>query len=265
MKRLTGKCPDSIFELSKKMKLINHILGRIFAFWAMIWFVATMLVILLPVWIIGLIKEPNRTILFIKISRIWMGIFLPISGVRLKIYGREYFEKGKNYVVVCNHRSFMDVPVTSPGIPGANKTIAKIEMTKIPLFGIIYQRGSVLVDRKSEESRKKSYHAMKDVLEMGLHMCIYPEGTRNKSNLPLKEFKDGAFRLAIETEKPIIPAVIFNTSKVLPANRIFFFKPGKIEMHFLPPVETAGLQLNDISRLRESIYNEMKERIIQGI
>jgi len=247
------------------MKLINNILGRIFALWAMLWFVATMLLILLPVWIIGLMKEPKRTIAFIRISRVWMGVFLPIAGVRLKIYGKQYFEKGKNYVVVCNHRSFMDVPVTSPGIPGANKTIAKIEMTRIPLFGIVYKRGSVLVDRKNDESRKKSYTAMKDVLEMGLHMCIYPEGTRNKSNQPLKEFKDGAFRLAIETGKPIIPAVIFNTSKVLPSNRTFFFQPGKIEMHFLPPVETAGMQLNNISSLRENIFHQMQERILKGI
>jgi len=247
------------------MKLIKNILGRIAALWAMIWFIATMLLILPAVWIIGIKKEPNRTISFIRISRIWMGIFLPIAGVRLKIYGKEYFEKGKNYIVVCNHRSFMDVPVTSPGIPGANKTIAKIEMSRIPLFGIIYKRGSVLVDRKNDESRKKSYTAMKEVLEMGLHMCIYPEGTRNKSNQPLKEFKDGAFRLAIETGKPIIPAVIFNTSKVLPSNRTFFFQPGKIEMHFLPPVATAGMQLNDISNLRESIFHQMQETIIKGI
>ena len=247
------------------MKVIKNILGRIAALWAMFWFVATMLLILPAVWIIGIKKEPNRTIAFIRISRIWMGIFLPIAGVRLKIYGKAYFQKGKNYIVVCNHRSFMDVPVTSPGIPGANKTIAKIEMTRIPLFGIIYKRGSVLVDRKSDESRKKSYNEMKNVLEMGLNMCIYPEGTRNKSKLPLKEFKDGAFRLAIETGKPIIPAVIFNTSKVLPANRLFFFWPGNIEMHFLPPIETSGMQLDDISKLRNTIFDQMQQKILKGI
>lgn len=151
----------------------------------------------------------------------------------------------------------MDVPVTSPGIPGANKTIAKIEMAKIPLFGLIYRRGSVLVDRKSEESRLKSYAYMKHVLEMGLHMCIYPEGTRNKSHNPLKEFKDGAFRLAIETGKPVIPAVLFNTKKVLPQHKFFYFWPSKIEMHFLDPVETKGLQMSDVKQLKETIFQTM--------
>src|SRR6185436_5631575 len=104
------------------------------------------------------------------------------------------FKNGENYIVVCNHNSFMDVPLTTPFIPGPNKTIAKIEMAKIPLFGLIYQRGSVLVDRKNEESRKNSYIKMKDVLQMGMHMCIYPEGTRNKTTAPLQPFHNGAFR-----------------------------------------------------------------------
>jgi 1-acyl-sn-glycerol-3-phosphate acyltransferase len=205
----------------------------------------------------GLLPEPKRTRWFISLSRIWMGVWLPLAGIRLVIKGKEKFKKGENYVVVCNHNSFMDVPVTSPGIPGGNKTIAKIEMAKIPLFGIIYRRGSVLVDRKSEESRLKSYAYMKRVLDMGLHMCIYPEGTRNKTNKPLKEFKDGAFRLAIETNKAIVPAVLFNTKKVLPQHKTFYFWPSKIEMHFLDPIPTDHLKKEDVKQLREQVYELM--------
>lgn len=239
------------------MQVIKNILGRIFAAWAMLTFIATMLLILPPTWLMGLLPEPKRTKAFIQLSRIWMAVWLPLAGIRLVIKGREKFAKGENYVVVCNHNSFMDVPVTSPGIPGGNKTIAKIEMAKIPLFGLIYKRGSVLVDRKSEESRLKSYTYMKRVLEMGLHMCIYPEGTRNKTSNPLKEFKDGAFRLAIETGKPVIPAVLFNTRKVLPQHKTFYFWPTRIEMHFLDPVETKHLQMTDVKQLKESIFNSM--------
>jgi 1-acyl-sn-glycerol-3-phosphate acyltransferase len=240
------------------MSIVKNILGRIFALWALLFFVITMIIIMLiPAWLMGLIKEPKRTTVFIQLSRIWMGVYLPLVGVRLKITGKQHFANNQNYVVVCNHNSFMDVPVTSPGIPGGNKTIAKIEMAKIPLFGLIYRRGSVLVDRKSEESRLKSYAYMKRVLDMGLHMCIYPEGTRNKTNLPLKEFKDGAFRLAIETKKPIIPAVLFNTKKVLPQHTTFFFWPSKIEMHFLAPIETAHLQIEDAKQLKEQVFELM--------
>lgn len=246
------------------MRFIKTILGAVFAVWALVWFVLTMLLILVPTWALGIVAEPRRTRIFIGLSRIWMGVFLPIAGIRLRISGKEHFAAGQNYVVVCNHNSFMDVPVTSPGIPGGNKTIAKIEMVRIPLFGIVYRRGSVLVDRKSEESRLRSYSDMKEVLAMGLHMCIYPEGTRNRTGKPLKEFKDGAFRLAIETGKPVIPAVLFHTARVLPHNRSFYFWPGTIYMHFLPPVPVANLRVEDTPQLRQQVFELMWKAVENG-
>ena len=196
------------------MRFLKNILGRIFAFWAMILFVSSLVIVFIPIWITVLWNEPRRTIYVFKIFNVWMKFFFVFSGVRRIITGRKHFEKGQNYIVVCNHNSFMDVPLTSPGIPGPNKTIAKIEMAKIPLFGMIYKRGSVLVNRKNEESRRSSYNKMKEVLQMGLHMCIYPEGTRNQTQEPLQRFHDGAFKLAVETQKDIMPAVIFYTNKV---------------------------------------------------
>ena len=130
----------------------------------------------------------------------------------------------------------MDVPLSTPFIPGANKTIAKIEMARIPLFGSIYRVGSVLVDRNDKNSRKESFLKMKEVLQMGMHMCIYPEGTRNRTSMPLKEFHDGAFKLAVDTGKSILPAIIFNTKNVLPPGIAFYFWPSKMELHFLPAV-----------------------------
>lgn len=186
-----------------------------------------------------------------------MQIFFLLTGCSLKISGKEYFKKGEKYIVACNHNSLMDVPVTTPFIPGANKTIAKSEMAKIPLFGLIYKRGSVLVDRKDKNSRRDSFARMKNVLSLGMHMCIYPEGTRNKTELPLKEFHDGAFKLAVETGTSIIPAILFNTKKVLPPGKIFYFFPAKMEMHFLPPVQVNREDNYEI--LKEKVHHIMSE------
>jgi 1-acyl-sn-glycerol-3-phosphate acyltransferase len=186
---------------------------------------------------------------------VWMGIYLPMIGCPLVVRGRKNFAPGENYVVVCNHNSLMDVPISYPAIPGGNKTIAKIEMAKIPLFGLIYKTGSVLVDRKSEASRKDSYLQMKKVLNMGLHMCLYPEGTRNLTGQPLKSFHDGAFRLALDSGKAIIPSLIFNTKKVLPASKPFFLIPHKMEMHFLPPVPVQPGETTQ--SLKEKVYQIM--------
>jgi 1-acyl-sn-glycerol-3-phosphate acyltransferase len=151
----------------------------------------------------------------------------------------------------------MDVPVSVPAIPGGNKTIAKIEMAKTPIFGMMYRTGSILVDRKSDASRKESYSKMKKVLGMGLHMCIYPEGTRNKTNQPLKTFHDGAFRLALETRKSVIPGIIFNTKKVLPADKPFYLMPHRIQMHFLPPIPVQATDTAD--SLKERVFKIMEQ------
>ena len=156
------------------MKLFREIAGRLFALWAALFFVATLLVILIPFLLFSYTaSEPKKTKRFAAIARVWMGIYLPLIGCPLIVRGRKNFVKGETYIVVCNHNSFMDVPISYPAIPGGNKTIAKIEMASIPLFGLIYKTGSVLVDRKSEGSRKESYLQMRKVLEMGLHMCLY--------------------------------------------------------------------------------------------
>lgn len=242
------------------MNLLKNILGRIFALWAFLIFTGSLLVIFIPIWLLGYLPEPKRTVYVFKIFNVWMKFFFVCSGINRIIKGTKNFKKGQTYIVVCNHNSFMDVPLSSVAIPGANKTIAKIEMARIPVFGMIYKRGSVLVDRKSEESRRSSFSRMKEVLAMGMHMCIYPEGTRNKTSEPLQRFHDGAFKLATETNKAIIPALIFYTTRVLPTKKTFFFWPHKVEMHFLAPIP---VQNKTPQELKEEIFTCMKNYYLQ--
>jgi len=240
------------------MKVLKTILGRVFAAWALLMFVATMIIYLIPFLLFCYyLPEPKKTYRFVSFSRIWMAVFLRLIGCPLTVRGKGNFAQGQNYIVLCNHNSLMDVPVSSPAIPGGNKTIAKIEMAKTPLFGMIYRTGSVLVDRKSDESRKESYNTMKKVLALGLHMCIYPEGTRNKTGQPLKSFHDGAFRLAMDTGKSIIPGIIFHTKKVLPVDKSFHLNPHKLELHFLPPIKISGYK--SVEGLKGHVFNLMKE------
>jgi 1-acyl-sn-glycerol-3-phosphate acyltransferase len=222
------------------------ILGRIFAFWALIVFLVSLLLFLTPLCTTYWIEDPAGMERFRKISRWWIHLFLFLSGCRIRRFGAENFEKGQDYIVIVNHNSLIDIPISTPEIPGPNRTIAKVSLSKIPLFGLIYKRGSVLVDRKDPDSRRDSYRQMKSVLASGMHMCIYPEGTRNKTNQALSTFHDGAFRLSVDTGAPIVPALLFNTRKVLPAHKTFFFWPGNMEMHFLPPVAPGGYGHKDL-------------------
>ena len=246
---------------------MRRILSILITAWAGLVFVVTMLFIIPPLWLTDKWPEPRRTAVLIRLTRAWMAVFFLLSGIRLTIRGRERFVSGQNYIVVCNHNSMMDVPITSPGIPGANKTIAKVEMARIPVFGIIYRRGSVLVDRTSDQSRRESFAKMKQVLETGMHMCIYPEGTRNKTGKPLKEFHEGAFRLAYDTKKPVMPAVIFGTARMLPSDRSWSFRPGRLEMHFLEPIhvspEDTAATLKD--RVFKAMWDYYRENKPEGL
>lgn len=242
---------------------MKKIFARVFAAWALIVFIITMLPVALLMWIIGVIKEPKRTYYFRIISKIWMHIFFFLTGCSLKIKGEKNFKPSEKYIVICNHNSLMDVPLSTPFIPGSNKTIAKAEMAKIPIFGLIYKRGSILVDRNDKNSRKNSFKKMKEVLNLGMHMCIYPEGTRNKTEMPLKEFHDGAFKLAVETETSILPALIFNTKKVLPPGKTFFFWPSMMELHFLPPVTIN--KFDDFKLVKQKLHRMMSDYYINHL
>jgi 1-acyl-sn-glycerol-3-phosphate acyltransferase len=238
------------------MKLLKNIFGRIWALWGIITFITTFLLIFIPSILTWLLPNPFGQKVFIFIARVWMNIWLPMVGCPVSIKGREHFAKGKSYVVTCNHNSLLDVPLSSPFIPGGNKTIAKTSFMYTPLFGFYYMKGAILVDRKSDKSRKQSFIKMKQVLAKGIHMCIYPEGTRNRTAEPLKKFYDGAFKLAAETNTAIIPAVILNTKKALPANKPFFFLPHKLHIHFLPPISIKGRSAEE---LKEIVFAIMKD------
>ena len=238
------------------MKLFKEIFGRILALWAITSFLATFLIIFIPSMFTWLIPNPQGQHVFIWIARLWMNVWIRLTGCSLKVTGTENFEKGKTYIVTSNHNSLLDVPLSCPFIPGGNKTIAKTSFAKIPLFGFFYMKGSVLVDRKSDASRRQSYEKMKETLRNGMHMGIYPEGTRNRTSEPLKKFHDGAFKLSVDTGNEIIPSVIFNTKKALPLNKFFYFWPAKLEIHFLKPISPANKTTDE---LKAEVFETMKD------
>jgi 1-acyl-sn-glycerol-3-phosphate acyltransferase len=236
------------------MKILKNIFARIWALWALISFVITFLIIFLPSMVTYLIPGVKGQLAFIKISRIWMNVWLWLAGCPVTIKGRENFSADKTYVVVFNHNALLDVPLSAPYVPVANKTIAKASFAKVPLFGWFYKKGAILVDRNDDKSRTKSYEAMKNVLLTGMSICIYPEGTRNRTNEPLKKFYDGAFKLAAETKKEVIPCVIFNTKKAMPIDKIFYLLPTRLQMHFLPPVSSENISAKV---LKQQVFDMM--------
>lgn len=254
------------FEKRKKLSsplvtLFQNIFGRIWALWGIITFIITFLIIFIPSMLSYLMPEKKGQDYFIIVSRWWMNVWLILIGCPAKVYGKENFKDGENYVVVYNHNALLDVPLSAPYVPGPNKTIAKASFARVPIFGQFYARGSVLVDRKNEISRRKSIDQMMKVLASGMHMCLYPEGTRNRTNQPLKPFYDGAFKLAVDSKKSIIPCIISGTSRAMPINKTFFLMPTRLTMRFLPAVSSVDTSAKE---LKEKIFPIMLEAFVSA-
>lgn len=247
------------------MKYIKAVLGHVYFFVGMLLFVISMLIVFMPIWLLSFLNEPLRSKLLHGVFKAWMGVFMPIVGCPIIRRGKQHFKKGENYVVVINHNSLVDIPVSSPWIPGPNKTLAKSEMAKIPIFGVIYKAGSVLVNRKHEGSRRESFTKMQEMLDMGLHLCLYPEGTRNKTNMPLQQFFDGAFITAIKSQRPIMPGLIFNTGKILPHDKKLWARPMPIYFHFLEPIPTKGMTINDVGSLKQRVHKIMEDYYVSHL
>jgi 1-acyl-sn-glycerol-3-phosphate acyltransferase len=221
--------------------IFKNIFARFWAVWGLITFVTTFMIVLIPTLFYYLFKNKIRgQKYFIFISNIWMRIWLCLIGCRLTISGKNNFIENKNYIVVFNHNALLDIPLSAPFVPGAHKTIGKASFSKVPLFGLFYKIGAILIDRGDEKSRTKSYEDMKQVLNKGMHMCIYPEGTRNRTNQVLKPFFDGAFKLSVETQNEIIPCIITGTKTAMPIDKVFYLLPTKLSMMFLPAVSPEG-------------------------
>lgn len=236
--------------------MLKNTFARIWAFWGLLTFTVTFLLAFPFAMITYAMEEKKGQIYFIKVSGVWMRVWLFLVGCTVHITGRNNFKKGQNYIVLFNHNALLDVPLSSTFVPGSNKTIAKSSFAKVPVFGLYYRLGSVLVDRKDEKSRAKSFNKMQDVLSRGMNMCIYPEGTRNRSDQPLKSFYDGAFRLAKLSEKEIIPCIIKGTRKAMPTHKSFYLLPSRLSLQFLPAISQAGLS---VPELKEKVFSTMLE------
>ncbi|UKJ07450.1 lysophospholipid acyltransferase family protein [Solitalea lacus] len=225
-------------------------------------FIAAMLLVL-PFIIVAFLLFPGKTgsdISFIFL-RIWSTIISIFTLIFYKSYHKEKAPTGRSYVYVVNHGSYLDSIAVVLGIHQSFKPLGKVEMTKIPIFGIIYKRLVVLIDRSSHESRRKCVEDLKVELAKGMSVLIFPEGTMNKTEKPLSDFYDGAFRIAIETQTPIAPIVLLNSKELLPRTNPLAIKPGLVKVVYADVIETAGMTIDDLPQLKERAYQSM-ERLI---
>jgi 1-acyl-sn-glycerol-3-phosphate acyltransferase len=171
--------------------------------------------------------------------------------------------KGRSYIFVSNHISYMDSAIILKAFRRPVRPLGKVEMSRIPIFGFIYKNVIVSVDRSSSANRSKSVQVLKSVLRKGISVLVFPEGTFNLTHQPLKDFYDGAFRIAIETGTPIKPVLLLDAYTRMHYASVFSLNPGKSRALFLPEIPVAGLTTSDVSQLREKVFSLMKAELLQ--
>lgn len=246
------------------LQVIKKIASILFLCWSFLVFITAMILVFPFILILSILlrdrKKAQGSIFFFL--KIWALIFSIFCFFPVRTKG---INKAANACIyVCNHNSYLDAIAVVIAIPGSFKPLGKIEMVKIPVFGLIYQKIVVLIDRKSKESRARCVEELKADLANGQSILIFPEGTMNRTNEALADFYDGAFRIAIETQTDIVPMVILNARKLFPRSKPLNIKPGLITCVFGEPVLVKGLQADDIETLKVRTRKIMKEMIGTG-
>lgn len=193
------------------------------------------------------------------IVKYWARIWLWVIGMPLRISGPK--PPDRRYVIVANHISYLDTVVLFPGLPGYFRALGKKEFSKVPVIGFLYKQIAIMVNRSSPESRAKSMRLMWRVLKRESHIIIFPEGTFNETGNPLKEFYNGAFKLALTTHTPILPILFPDT--VLRWHYSAWWKvwPGRNRCIYMDPIPVDSLTINDLEQLKQIVYNAMETEL----
>lgn len=233
----------------------------VYTVYCIITFVALFLILFPFFLLLSLFGEKGRKGNWLLI-RIWSYVWFFLIVIPVRIIHDNNFDKKKKYIIVANHTSYLDTAMIFRSIPFYAKPLAKAELAKIPLFGFLYKQLAVTVDRGNDKSKRRSVHLLKRHLKREGSIFIFPEGTFNESDEPLKEFYDGAFRIAMETETSILPVIFPDTKKRMHYSSIFSLNPGICRAIFLPAIPASEFPHHTIKSLKELIKSAMVEALL---
>ena len=243
---------------------MSKVLSALYLIYGATIFIGLMLIVLPLVLIASALLKPSTgkyVILFLL--RCWAWIFSITSFFWMNTKNQHLINLKIPHIYVGNHGSYLDAVAVCISIPQHFSPLGKIEMTKVPIFGTIYKRIVVMIDRSSKQSRENSVNALKKDIANGQSILIFPEGTMNKSANPLNEFYDGAFRIAIETQTTLMPFVMINNRGLLPRVDPLNAHPGLLTTVFITPVNVKGLTLEDLPMLKQKVFDLMEEAILK--
>ena len=204
------------------------------------------------------VVNPRITSLLCGVT--WSRVIAYLTPMIVKVTGREHIDKKQSYVIVSNHQSHYDIFLLYGWLGVDFRWVMKQELRNVPALGIACERiGHIFIDRSNTDSAITSLNAAKKKIVNGTSILFFPEGTRSKDGR-LRDFKKGAFKIAIDLGLPILPITINGTRKIMPSKTLNVL-PGRVWMHIHKHMETKGYGEENISELMALI----KEAIESGL
>lgn len=238
------------------------LLVYLWRFWMVILGTVLTLIFFLPVYILSIRKQDYKSCYFF--IRLWaIGMFYGM-GFRYRIINKtdKKIDKDQAYIIISNHTSIMDVMLPCILFPNHPLCyVGKKELEKIPIFGSVYRRVCVMVDRKSARSRADVYRRCAERMKDGQSVVIFPEGgVPDDDNIILDEFKDGAFILSTKHQFPIAVFTFKGLKKMFPFDNKKGY-PGRVDIFFNDILEPDST----LKELKEKAYNEMKLSLFEEL
>ncbi|MBI9040843.1 1-acyl-sn-glycerol-3-phosphate acyltransferase [Lutibacter sp.] len=245
------------------MKILKYIF---YIFWRC-WFYGWVLFTIIPIFPVLLIVTSSDKLYpaFFKIAQAWANTILFVMGFKVDLFEEEIVDNTKSYMFCPNHTSMIDIMVMLSVARNPFVFVGKKELTRIPVFGFFYKRTCIIVDRGNSKSRLAVFEAARKRLSNGLDVCIFPEGlVPEDESVVLSEFKNGAFRLAIEHKIPIVPMTFYDCKKRF-SYTFFSGKPGKLRVKVHRFLSTNELTLKNSDALKKQTYNLIYNELVNDL
>jgi 1-acyl-sn-glycerol-3-phosphate acyltransferase len=249
-----------ILYLSGFMRVLLKCLQALYSLYALIVWLGIMFLILPPIVLVSFLGKVRGGNIVFYFLRFWAHVWFPAVGI---FVSKKWNGPKSNdpCIYLANHSSYLDAALAVKVMPLAFRPLGKSELSKIPLFGLIYSRSVVPVDRKTARGRAQSMKDMMYMLQHQVSLLIFPEGTTNETDQPLLPFHTGAFRIAIETKTPIRPVLYVDNRARLDKIKFMSLKPGPCRVVFLPVVPVEGLTMEDVPQLKKQVRQMMEEEL----
>ncbi len=199
-----------------------------------------------------------------RIANFWGQSIVKINPFwKIKISGTHHIKKKQGYVIVANHSSLADI-VCLYCLNKNFKWIAKSSLFKIPVFGWTMSLLKYIpLSRGRHGSIRDSFQEAIECLNKNVSVLIFPEGTRSKTGR-LTEFKNGAFKLALQTGKPIVPVIISGTGEAITKGEATMAAKVAGSLKVLPPIDIKEYEESNYEGLKKKVWNLMNEELTKS-